>query len=113
MNHWGGKRNNSGRKPIQYSEAFKLKLWKALEKEAREQGKSVYEIFAKNIMKQDVEPRIFARLWKILSEVMAARETHQTIENRQMGPTIGLPPIRKPDITESSSLRTAKDVYKQ
>ena len=96
MNH-GGRRQGSGRKPVQYCADFKWKLWKALEKEAREQGKSVYEIFAKNIMKQDVEPRIFARLWKILSEVMATRETHQTIETREIGPTIELPPIRKRD----------------
>lgn len=91
----GGKRRGSGRKPIQYSEAFKSKLWKALEKEARAGKKTVFEIFATTIMKQDIEPRIFARLWKILSEVMAAKETHRTIEDKRTGPTIGLPPLRE------------------
>lgn len=115
MNH-GGQRRGSGRKPIQYSEAFKSKLWKALEKEARSKGKTVFEVFAATIMAQETEPRIFAHLWKILSEVMAARETHQTIEKREFGPVIGLPPIRKREPTDGIipviNLPPKKDGYK-
>jgi hypothetical protein len=48
-------------------------------------------------MSAQIEPRIFSRLWKILSEVMAAKESHQTIEKHEIGPRIGLPPIRRPD----------------
>lgn len=115
MNH-GGKRTGSGRKPIQYSTEFRGRIWKALEKEARKQGKSIYEIFATNIMKADTEPRIFSRLWKILAEIMASKESHQTIETRTIGPTIGLPPIKYPDPTDNTfpiiNLSSKKDGYK-
>ena len=115
MNH-GGSRQGSGRKPIQYSEAFRLKLWKALEKEARIKGKTIFEVFATTIMAHDTEPRVFARLWKVLSEIMASKDMHQTTETRDPQPRIFLPPIRKREPTEGIipviNLPPKKDGYK-
>jgi hypothetical protein len=81
----------------------------ALEKEARKQGKTVFEIFAEKAMAEDTEPRLFVRLWKSLCEVMATKESHQTIENKPIGPVIGLPPIRQPNVDEVYPKITPKE----
>ncbi len=103
----GGFREGSGRKPKQksYSDKFKARLWRSLEKEAKNQGKTVFDVFAKAFYDPNIQDSVFASLWKSLCEVMAAKESRTTIEEHNFGPTIGLPPMRerlKEDFPETS-----------
>jgi hypothetical protein len=91
----GGKRENAGRpKTKSYSDRFKRDLWKALDKKARADGRNVFDVFADMLFgkKNDLA---FCSLWKTLCEVMAAKETKTTVEKHDIGPSIGLPPIKK------------------
>jgi hypothetical protein len=53
MKNWGGVRERAGRKKVQksWSDKFKRNLWKALEKQAKMQGMTVFEVFANRIFK--------------------------------------------------------------
>ena len=94
----GGWREGSGRKPTQktWSDKFKAKIWRSLEKEAKKQGMTVFDVFAKAFYDPNIQDSAFASLWKSLCEVMAAKETRTTIEEHNFtGPVIGLPPMKE------------------
>jgi predicted DNA-binding ribbon-helix-helix protein len=103
MKGHGGKREGAGRpkKTRSWSEKFKDQLWKSLQKEAKAQGMSVFDAFAKKLFNEKVQDTVFASLWKSLCEVMAAKESHQTIEDKRTGPVIGLPAIKQPQEGET------------
>jgi hypothetical protein len=103
----GGFRQGSGRKRKQksWSDKFKAKIWRSLEKEAKKQGKTVFQLFAEMFYNPNIQDSVFASLWKSLCEVMAEKESRTTIEEHKFtGPVIGLPPIKeRPKLTEEDT----------
>jgi len=98
--HRGGAREGTGRKKIQrsWSDKFKSKLWKSLEKEGKKHHKTITDLFAERLFTIPNDSRYattFAGLWKTLCEVMAEKETKTVIEKHDFGPQIGLPPIKE------------------
>ena len=93
----GGAREGAGRKRKQksWSDKFKAQVWRSLQKEAKKQGVTVFDAFAKRFYDSKIQDSVFASFWKSLCEMMAARETKTTIEEHSLGPTIGLPPMRE------------------
>jgi hypothetical protein len=97
---WGGKREGSGKKKIEksWSNKFKSKLWKSLEKEGKKHGKSVTDLFAERLFTIPHDSKYattFSSLWKSICEVMAEKETKTVIEKHDYGPQIGLPPMKE------------------
>ncbi len=94
----GGFREGSGRKPRErnWSEKFKSRLWKSLEKQGKIQGMTVFDMFAKMLFDPTIQDSSFVGLWKILSEVMATKESKRIVEEHNWGgPAISLPPIKE------------------
>jgi hypothetical protein len=86
------------KKVKQYSDDFREKTWKALEKEAKRIGKDIFEVFAQEALTPNKkQPQIWIGLWRSLCEIMIIKETKSTIEKHEIGPRIGLPPIKQPD----------------
>ena len=103
MIHHGGRRQGAGRprKKREYSDKFKKSVQRALEKKAKETGKSIFDVFADQLYNVDKkQPQVWSANFKTLVEIIVVKESHQTNENKTIGPAIGLPPIREPDIAE-------------
>jgi hypothetical protein len=81
-----------------YSDDFKEKIWKALDAEAKKQGKTVFEVFAQRLLNpNNKQPQMWSVDFGRLVDILVAKETKSTIEKHEIGPRIGLPPIKQPD----------------
>jgi len=96
----GGAREGAGAKKIErtWSDKFKAKLWKSLEKEGKKHHKSVTDLFAERLFTIPHDSKYattFSSLCKILFEVLAEKQTKTTIEKHDYGPSIGLPVMKE------------------
>jgi hypothetical protein len=81
-----------------YSDKFKSSMEKALQKKAKDTGKSIFDIFCDMLWTVDKKTAsAWSANFKSLVEIMVAKESHQVVEKHDAGPRIGLPPIKKPD----------------
>jgi hypothetical protein len=96
----GGAREGAGRKKAikSYSDAFKSGMMKALKAKAKETGKTIQEIIV-DVAYSDNKKwgNMRAAALKLVADVLVTKESHQTIDKRDIGPQIGLPPIKKPE----------------
>ena len=89
-----------GRPPAvrNYSDKFKDDMQKALIKKAKETGKTIYDVFCDMLWNPDKrQPTAWAANFRSLCEIMVTKESKSTIDKHEIGPRIGLPPIRHPD----------------
>jgi hypothetical protein len=96
----GGAREGTGpKKPIRsYSDKFKADMLKALDKKAKATGKTIYDVFCDKLWDEKQKmPTAWAANFRSLCEIMVTKETKSTIEKHEIGPRIGLPPIKQPD----------------
>lgn len=97
----GGARPGTGpkKKVRHFSDQFKEKVWTALQKEAKEQGTTVYQVFAKRLLNPDrKQPQLWSGDFRVLVEILVAKESHQVIEKHELGPVIMLPPKDEVDL---------------
>lgn len=96
----GGAREGAGRKKKTqtYSDKFKKGMYSALAMKAKETGKTIQEVIVDMAYTNDKKwgnMRIAAA--KLIADVLVTKESHSTIEKHEIGPQIGLPPIKQPD----------------
>ena len=99
----GGKRKGAGRKtlpPKEYSDDFKYGIITALEKKAKLEGKTVYDLFADKMYGKRINDLVFCSLLKILAGVMVVKETKETINVHEVREVIMLPPIQEPKVID-------------
>lgn len=96
----GGYREGAGRKKQRrdYSAKWRQELQRAFDKKAKETGKTVFDVLCDELWSTDKKTASTrASYLKIASDIMVTKESHQTIEKHEIGPQIGLPPIKQPD----------------
>jgi hypothetical protein len=94
----GNRGNKNPKNPNKrtYSDKFKKSVQRALEKKAKETGKSIYDVFADQLYTVDKkQPQIWAANFKTLVEILVTKESKSTIEKHEYGPTILLPELEK------------------
>lgn len=89
----GGARNGAGRPKVkkEYSDEFKTGILKALSKQAKKSGKTIYEVFADRIFDRRTRDTTFVKLMEILVEIMVIRESVHESHKYEHGPTLYLP----------------------
>jgi hypothetical protein len=91
----GGARKGAGRKKDAkyFSDQSKMEWQMAGEIIRSETGKSIEEHLCRMIIDPDVQDSVKASIAKIRQETLTVKQSEQTIETKQTGPMIGLPPI--------------------
>jgi hypothetical protein len=81
-----------------FSDEIRRDVDSACRRKAKETGKSfgdvLVELFWNTATKQ---PQLRLGAANIIKEILVIRETKSTIEKHEIGPRIGLPPIKQPD----------------
>lgn len=90
----GGARQGAGRKPRVWSDEFKGDLHDALSKKAKETGVSFCDLLVS--LAYDNRHPILARvaLLKTIASTMTVKESHQTIDKREVQAVVMLPPVK-------------------
>ena len=96
---WGGKRDNQTGRPRTIrttSDKTKAKWLKAARELAKERGETIEKRLLSMLWDDDVADNAKAAIAKIYNEALITKESAQSISvNKQVGPTIGLPPLRE------------------
>jgi len=95
-----GNKGNTKPKSVKknYSDKFKKGMYSALAAQSKKTGKTIQEIIVEMAYSTDKRwgnMKIAAA--KLIAEILVTKETHQTVEKHDLGPAIGLPPIKEPE----------------
>lgn len=108
----GGARQGAGRPPgpkREFSEEFKEGILKALEKQAEETGKSMYDLFAERFYKKHIQDAVFASMFKIVADVMSEKKRVLEINDNRSA-VVFLPEVRnvlqKPEAIEAEVVKS-------
>ncbi len=93
----GGARPGAGRPPgsvaKEYSDEFRDKLLRALDKKAEETGQTVYELFADRFYNKRVQDTVFASMFKIIADTMSVKVG--TLNDNRTINVIALPSVKE------------------
>jgi len=90
----GGSRSGSGRKSYNLSEREKKRLLSTARKIQKSIGRSIADILLELIYYSKTEQTKLAAI-RLFYDVVAVKESHQTVEKHDFGPVIGLPPMKE------------------
>jgi hypothetical protein len=88
-----------GRHPIvkTYSDAIKKRLMKALDRKAKETGKTLEDALVELVYVQNKMPLVKLGAIKAVLDILVTKESKSIVEKIEVGPSIELPPIKKRD----------------
>jgi hypothetical protein len=94
----GGARPGAGRKSYTLSEKEKKKLLSSARRIERETGKAIADILLEMIHSTGTDAKtqqIRLAAIRLFYDVITVKEGFKTVEKHDLGPTIGLPPIKE------------------
>ncbi len=91
-----GEKKAGGRPKVtkKWSDNLKKSVARALTKYAKSQGKDFAEVLVEMFYDTKVMDTARIGVAKVICEILVVKESERTIEERRIGPSIGLPPMK-------------------